>query len=77
MNKSRHVTFRCTQEQYDLIKKHSGDSLTKYLLSRIFYAMRKLDFEPDDPKMRYRDEILSKHHLDRERQLENRFKDKS
>ena len=53
MNKSRHVTFRCTQEQYDLIKKYSGKSLTKYLLSRIFYAMRHLDLEPDKPEMIY------------------------
>ena len=44
MNKSRHVTFRCTQDQYDLIKKHSGKNLSAWIVSRLFYSIRHLDF---------------------------------
>ena len=70
MNKSRHVTFRCTQEQYDAIKRdagYCGESLSQHLLDT-YFEQYPIDYKPP---------VLSKHHLDRERQLENRFKDKS
>ena len=37
MNKSRHVTFRCTQKQYDAIKeqaKANGDSISAFIVER-------------------------------------------
>ena len=36
MNKSRHVTFRCTPDQYDLIKKYSGKNVSGFILDMIF-----------------------------------------
>ena len=68
MNKSRHVTFRCTQEQYDAIKRdagYCGDSVSNHILE-VYFDQYPIDHKP-----------LSKHHMDRERQLESRYKDKS
>ena len=45
MNKSRHVTFRCTQEQYEIIKKYAGKNVSQWIVDRLFYSMRKLDFK--------------------------------
>jgi len=41
MNKSRHVTFRCTQEQYDAMKRdagYCGISVSKHLVETYFEA---------------------------------------
>ena len=61
MNKSRHVTFRCTQEEYDLIKKYSGTNVSKWIVGRLFYSMRRLDFDGenlDQPFPRIKDEHI-------------------
>ena len=51
MNKSKHLTFRCTDKEYKLIKQYGGKNVSKYIVSRLFYAIRKLDFEKQtEPK---------------------------
>ena len=46
MNKSRHVTFRCTEEQYALIKKLAGKNVSQWIVSRLFH--RKLYKKPEN-----------------------------
>ena len=40
MNKSRHVTFRCTQDQYDAMKRNANEiiglSVSQHLLETYF-----------------------------------------
>ena len=36
MNKSRHVTFRCTQEQYEIIKKCAGKNVSQWIVDTLF-----------------------------------------
>ena len=42
MNKSRHVTFRCTQKQYDLIKEYGGDNLSEWLVDKLMWVIRMI-----------------------------------
>ena len=74
MNKSRHVTFRCTQEEYQAIKEAADQQELSVSGLILVGAMEIVDFCRENP---YAPPAISKHHLDRERQLENRFKDKS
>ena len=39
MNRNRHLTFRCTQEEYNLIKAHCGKNLSRFIVSRLFKGM--------------------------------------
>ena len=48
MNKSRHVTFRCTQDQYDAIKRdagYCGESLSQHLLDT-YFEQYPIDYKP-------------------------------
>ena len=47
MNKSRHVTFRCTQEQYDAIKKAADANnvtVSMILIAALQYAGESYDW---------------------------------
>ena len=60
MNKSRHVTFRCTQEQYDELKaqaKFAESTLSAYIVDNLCPRQYQ----------------ISEHHISRERQLEKRY----
>ena len=45
MNKSRHVTFRCTQDQYDEIKwqaKYAESTLSDYILNNLCPELKEV-----------------------------------
>ena len=50
MNKSRRVNFRCTQEQYDAMKRdagYCGTTLSKHLVDTYFEAY-PIDYKPPE-----------------------------
>ena len=49
MNKTKHLTFRCTEEEYKLVKQHCGKNLSKFIVSRLFRGIAEMDFvKPKD-----------------------------
>jgi uncharacterized protein (DUF1778 family) len=45
MNKTKHLTFRCTEAEYKLIKQHCGKNLSQFIVSRLLKGMAELDLK--------------------------------
>ena len=55
MNKSKHITFRCTQDQYKEIKASAGKNLSAYIVSNLCQRVYK---ESSDPSRKLNTELL-------------------
>jgi len=58
MNKSRHVTFRCTQEQYDQIMKAAsslGFSKSQFVLRALMFAAKSVSDSVNDGWVSFKD----------------------